>query len=125
MKCYYTGHDAIGLCKACGRGLSLPAATEFPLGLACRGRCETEVQRLIPLHHLNARTQALNAIISGGFSALAGAGFLYFSDVRAGFSLMGFMGAAFVLYGVVTGLRAAFTYRKLRTTPASCSHPSS
>ncbi|SDU03871.1 hypothetical protein SAMN05444156_1600 [Verrucomicrobium sp. GAS474] len=47
MKCFYSGNDAVGLCKACGRGLSLAHLTELPRGLACKGRCEEKTGDLI------------------------------------------------------------------------------
>ena len=47
MKCFYSGADAVGLCKACGRGISLAHLTELPRGLACKERCEKKVEELV------------------------------------------------------------------------------
>jgi hypothetical protein len=117
VKCFYSGTDAVGICKACGRGLSLAFAAEFPRGLACKNRCEEDVQRWIRLVDVNdkldavsaaaARNQRASSAVSGGFCILAGGGFLYFTGFGGGWSLPNFMGAAFVVYGVYALARAA------------------
>ena len=47
MKCYYSPtDDAVGICKACGKGLSPNYLVEFKFGLACKDRCEEQVTKL-------------------------------------------------------------------------------
>jgi len=45
MRCFY--HDAaeaVAICKSCNRGVCRECAVEFPNGVACRNRCEAEVE---------------------------------------------------------------------------------
>src|ERR1044072_4794704 len=47
MHCFYHDSiDAIAVCKNCSRGLCRECATEFPNGIACKGRCENEVNAI-------------------------------------------------------------------------------
>jgi len=128
MKCFYSGADAVGLCKSCGRGLSLAAATEFSKGLACKNRCEADVQRWILLIEVNdkladaaaatLRSQRVTTTVSAAFSILAGIGFISFTGFDRGLSLPNFMGGAFILYGAYALIRAAQLRRhQRRETP--------
>lgn len=48
MKCFYHPEaDAVAICKNCNRGLCPGCAADLDNGLACRGRCEAEVQSLL------------------------------------------------------------------------------
>ena len=50
MKCFYHATaDAVGSCKSCGRGVCAECAVDMGKGLACRGRCEGDVEALIQL----------------------------------------------------------------------------
>lgn len=50
MRCFAHGDvDAVGLCSACDRGVCTACAVDMGRGLACRGRCEPEVRRLLDL----------------------------------------------------------------------------
>jgi hypothetical protein len=116
MKCFYSGTEAVGICKFCGRGLALASATEFPQGLACRNRCEAEVKSGVALAEVDRKLTALSAamlqrqnstaLVSAVFCMLAGAGFIYFTGFDDGLSLPSFMGAAFFLYGGYSLVRA-------------------
>jgi len=47
MHCYYhPGTEAVALCKNCHRGLCTSCSVEVSNGIACRNRCEVEVQAL-------------------------------------------------------------------------------
>ena len=47
MNCYYHHSSAaVGICRASGRGLCPECAGGSERGLACKGRCEAEVQRI-------------------------------------------------------------------------------
>jgi uncharacterized membrane protein YedE/YeeE len=54
MNCF-THHDraALGLCKHCQHGLCGACATEVAGSLACRGRCESQVENLDRIVRLN------------------------------------------------------------------------
>lgn len=50
MKCHsHPQADAVGICFACMRGVCADCAVDQGRGLACRGRCEAEVRRLLDL----------------------------------------------------------------------------
>jgi hypothetical protein len=47
MNCYrHPDQPAVGICLVCGRGLCAECAVEIGPLIACRQRCETEVERL-------------------------------------------------------------------------------
>jgi len=47
MNCYYhPDRPAVGTCKNCHRGLCIESAAEATNGLACRGRCEQQVESI-------------------------------------------------------------------------------
>ena len=50
MKCFYhPGSDAVGVCKSCGKGLCPDCVADLGKGIACRSRCETDVEIIIGL----------------------------------------------------------------------------
>jgi hypothetical protein len=50
MKCFYHNDgDAVGICRACGKGVCPGCAREVPKALACSGRCEDELRGLSDL----------------------------------------------------------------------------
>jgi len=54
MKCFnHPQSDAVGTCKHCQRGLCHECASEREGGLACRGRCETQVDAVNALIRRN------------------------------------------------------------------------
>lgn len=109
MKCFYSAQDAVGICKSCGRGLSLAFATEFPTGLACKGRCEPAVLDLIRQQTAAAsalRSNNTTLLASGALSVFAGCGFLYFNRYNTGLNLFDFMGGTFITYGLYAIIRA-------------------
>ncbi len=56
MRCFYhQDREAVGACKSCGKGLCPECAVDLGKGLACRGRCEAEVEALMQLLAQNVR----------------------------------------------------------------------
>lgn len=116
MKCFYSSEVAIGTCKSCGRGLSVEFATEFPKGLACKNRCEKDVEDVIALIERNIRySAATTSIIKGNSRAIAVAGvlylfmgvvFLYVGLFQMKIAFFALMGAAFILYSIYVLARA-------------------
>ena len=50
MRCYYHHvRPAVGVCRACGRGVCEECAADLNRALACRGRCEEDATRLVGL----------------------------------------------------------------------------
>jgi len=56
MRCFYPqDREAVGACKSCNKGLCPECAVDLGKGLACRGRCEADVQAVIKLVDQNVR----------------------------------------------------------------------
>jgi len=79
MKCFYHPEaDAVGTCRHCHRGICRNCAAEREGGLACQGRCETDVDQVHALVqrniHVGVRARPLSfvalAVFTGGFFAL-------------------------------------------------------
>jgi len=62
MECFtHRGAPAVGMCRACLRGVCRECAVELRLGLACRGRCEDDVHALAATLEQSMRTAQLGA----------------------------------------------------------------
>jgi len=86
VNCFqHPGVVAVGLCKNCHRGLCPECAAPAPNGLACRGRCEAEVE-------------ALDQIVQRSKTAYAKAAGLY----QRGAYVLAVFGFACVGYGVLS-----------------------
>jgi len=111
MNCFYHPEiTAIGTCKSCSRGLCRECAAEQDGGLACRNRCEQEVDQLTALVQYSATVRALAekrfpaqrvaTALPGAFIALFGALFIW-----AGFGadpriwVLVALGTLFALFG--------------------------
>jgi hypothetical protein len=58
MNCFnHRDRPAIGLCKACGKGLCGDCLTELPNGLACKGSCEKRADLLNCITESDAETK--------------------------------------------------------------------
>lgn len=112
MHCFYHhDKDAVGGCKSCGKGLCAECAVDLGKGLACRGRCETDVQAVISLVDRNIQLQPKTArlIQAGGSARIAGS--LFFLVVGVVFLIFGLtsdremtiitiLGVCFLAYGL-------------------------
>jgi hypothetical protein len=116
MKCFYDETQvAIGTCKSCGKGLSKEYAIDLGKGLACKGRCEEDVKRIIALIDKNVSFTATSENIVKGsgktayanslFCLCAGAVFLL-AGVIEKLIVIGALGAIFLLYGGFVLIRA-------------------
>lgn len=79
MRCFFhIDTPAVGSCKSCGRGLCQQCATAYPQGLACRGRCESEVEALVDLINSNVKAGGLGTQLLLGYrrALFASAGFI-------------------------------------------------
>jgi hypothetical protein len=53
MHCFYhPEREAVGLCKSCSKGICTECAVDLDRGLACRGRCEDKVRKIIEVTDL-------------------------------------------------------------------------
>jgi len=115
MNCYvHRDRPAVGLCKACGKGLCPECLVEIADGLACRGRCEERARRINAMVDANDRILASanrQARASGWFIALLGALFLGFGllpwlvNGSTSTLFMAALGAVFAAYGLTRALR--------------------
>jgi hypothetical protein len=76
MNCYYSpSQPAIGICKACGKGLSADYAVDVGYGLACKNSCEERVRiinsmidtnsKVMTVANTQLRRNAIFTIVSG------------------------------------------------------------
>jgi hypothetical protein len=88
MKCFtHRSSDAVGVCRACQKGLCAECAIDHKFALSCRGDCESEVA-FARSQNLTSRkliaVQKRNRYLAPGFFGAAGVVFL-FHDVREGY----------------------------------------
>ena len=117
MKSFYDPtQDAVGSCKSCGRGLSHEHLTEMDKGLACKGRCESDVHSLTGLIDRNiSSSAATNQILKRSSSAGYGSG-VFLTLMGIVFGVTGlrephldftfYLGAGFISYGIWNLVRA-------------------
>ena len=96
MKCYYHNErDAVASCKSCNRGLCPDCAVEVGNGLACRNRCENQVEAINQVSLKNQRALGRSRKFSLGMALLFGV--IGVVVMVMGFSLIGKVG----LYGYI------------------------
>ena len=127
MKCFYhDDREAVGACKSCGKGLCRDCAVELKKGLACKGRCEADVQAVIDLVERSILVSPATApLLQSGNSARMGAvGFYLLLGVV--FTVGGYLRSESVDFIVVIGLCfiaygafAFFQARKIAAASAS------
>ena len=111
MKCFsHPEVDAVGLCTACNRGLCAECAVDMRRGLACKGRCEHEVRRLLDLrdysftqpHQYEASVKGMSrGRLRSGIINLALGGIFLLVWYIYGPVLFGVVGGASLLLGVL------------------------
>jgi hypothetical protein len=124
MDCFYhPAVAAVGICKSCGKGLCRACAVDLAHGLACRSRCENDVQALSSLIDRSLRNAPRNERLvsfnyrirfaGAVFYILIGSLFLGYSiyqSVRIGGEspdvLFIGMGILFLTFGIYIGWRA-------------------
>jgi hypothetical protein len=107
MKCFHHIHtDAVGLCKACSKGLCEACAVDVGGGLACRQGCSQAVKDLNNLIARNLRITASKertTYVGPLFLIVLGVGFALDPLVRRGraepFPII--MGGLFVAFGAI------------------------
>src|SRR5262245_37878485 len=89
---YHQSLSAVGICKSCQKALCSGCAIDMGKGLACRGRCESDVTALTALVERSIRMSPTSAgilssarggmTLAGAFAAVAGLGFVFSSLLR-------------------------------------------
>lgn len=80
MRCFYhSTTEAVAICKNCSRGVCRDCLTEFPNGIACKNRCEAEVEAVNQIinrgktsYQKTSSAYSRNAIIYVMFAAAFG-----------------------------------------------------
>ena len=115
MKCFYhQDRDAIGTCKSCQKGLCPECAVDLSQGLACKSRCEDDVNSLIRLIQNNIKlspttSNIIRASRRGGM--LSASFYIVLGVMFAGWglhdeiSLIAAIGICFLVFGVITLIR--------------------
>lgn len=118
MRCFYhLEQHAVGLCKSCGKALCHECAVDMGKGLACKGQCETAVEKLINLIDRSLQQSPIsdnvlknlrkNTFVQGGFLLVAGLIFFVMSLlIHKGGGWSALLGMAFIIYGVFILRRA-------------------
>jgi hypothetical protein len=119
MRCFnHHDVDAVGTCRACGRGLCPNCVAEVEKAVACRNRCESDVATILAinrnsLQYARGTKQAhylapLMIIILGGVMAALGLTYRGFDLAILGGGVAMVLGAALavVQYRIAKGLKA-------------------
>jgi hypothetical protein len=121
MNCYYSlEKPAIGICKSCGRGISMEFATDVGNGLACKDHCEERVKTLNLIVDRNSAVLAVaNKHLKGNmfFMVLLGLIFASLGVYSATHSKSGVFGYAFVAMGVAFIVRGILSYARSARYP--------
>lgn len=111
MRCYYhQDREAVGGCKSCGKALCPECAVDLTKGLACRGRCEADVQALIAMIDRSIKlSPSTSKLIESGrstrsttaiFNLVMGVIFVAWGlQDTEGFSFITILGVCFVAFG--------------------------
>ena len=117
MRCYrHHEREAVGTCKACGKGLCEDCTSDLGHGLACKGEHEELVKTYNMIIERNAALYTAapkNIWIAPAFYAFMGALFAWFGYTsREGMASLTFiLGAGFIVFALVLFVRnrQAFT----------------
>jgi len=106
MRCFtHTEREAVGVCKACAKGLCPECASDLGHGLACRGVHEPAVERLNQLTLRASRVQSTAGRARYAAPAFTGTvglifcGYGYLHEGMRGFLFP--LGCIFVVYGLI------------------------
>lgn len=116
MKCFvHHQSDAVGICKACQKGLCPECAVDLGYGLSCKGACEVkaaEYEKLVKRNLAFTGVQRRFRYAYAGFILLMGTVFTAWG-VWYGqpLNFATFMGILFIAYGLVA-LRASLRWAR-------------
>jgi hypothetical protein len=121
MNCFYHSQNpAIGLCKNCSKGLCTECAVDQGYGLACKSRCEGEVQSIwqIIQRSKSAYQKTAGAYLRNAlFSAFMGLLFFifpyFFLNAPQELNYLFFGFATILLLGTIFNLINAYRIKKI------------
>ena len=116
MHCFiHQDRNAVGCCKACGKGLCPDCAVDLGHGLSCKGPHEEVVQSHNAIINFNARTVSAapkNIYLSPIFTAVLGSIFMWYGfDKYHGIqNFLFILGAVFFVYSCILFFRIRAIY---------------
>src|SRR5262245_9911639 len=122
MHCYnHADRDAVGICKACSKGLCSKCAVDLGYGISCRGAQEHRVAEIEQLISRNAQVQRT----AGGAKYVAPLFLLFMGAVFTGYGILYagtwdfivILGIGFVVYGAYCLVVNRRAYGKTDPTP--------
>lgn len=119
MHCYrHAPSEALGICRACGRGVCAQCVRDLGPSLVCSDECEARVRRgdaLIANSEASFRQVRRGSVVVVIFPLLLGAVLFYFGlSERGWFNALTAMGAILAVFGVVIWLRNRHLARQLK-----------
>ena len=118
MNCHnHPDRSAVGICKACYKGLCSECATDLGLGLSCKGDHEKYVNNINMVIEKNVKVYSeagKNSFIGPAFTIFMGSVFTYQGYVSSGklalFMLL--LGGGFIFFGMLTFVRSRRLFGK-------------
>ena len=106
MKCFtHQGKDAVGVCKACSKGICSECAEDLGHSLACKSSCEEQAHLLdaaIQRSVTTIKATKRNRNFQPAFLAAMGAGFVYYGmDKYPRYEFILMMGIGFLIFAGV------------------------
>jgi hypothetical protein len=106
MRCFnHPDREAVGLCKACNKGLCAACTTDLDHGLACKNKHEAAVQLLENLITRSAKVYSVtpkSRFIAPLFYGFVGLIFVFFGYAQGGILDLPFLlGVGFLVYAVI------------------------
>ena len=120
MNCFnYADRAAVGICKACQKGLCTECAADLGFGIACRGVHEQRVKEVEELISRNSRVYKS----AGGARYVAPLFLLFTGSVFTGYGLMYsrndkfivLLGIGFLVYGIYAFVANLRAFGKIKT----------
>ena len=106
MKCFYhTDRDAVGICKACNKGICRECAEDLGHSIACKNSCIEKaecIEHIIDNNSVTFKTHSKNVFFMPSFFGFMGAVMLVVGLQKS--DLMNFsvvMGLGFIFFGVL------------------------
>jgi len=106
MHCFnHRAVAAVGICRACSKGLCPDCVNDLGHSISCHGSCETKAQTLhsqVAQNSVVLRAQRRNGFFAPAMFIVMGIAFMiYASDGRSLLNIGTVMGGSFVLFGIV------------------------
>lgn len=123
MNCFkHSSTASVGVCKSCSKGLCIECAAELENGLACKNRCESQVEflNLMVSNHRQIMGRANKQLKASGIvSFLMGVAFLFLAAFGPSKSGASPFHVFFLALGIIFVVYGAYNLRKKSTFPVA------